>query len=449
MSEQLFNQKGENAVKITREALTKIGIKDITRAWRNRTSGARHVMTDKRCAGLMLITGATSQTWSVGYRPRGVDPMTGKRLPMKALTIGTPATHSPDQALAEALRAKGSAKIGGDPVADRKAAIAEAALARVATVERAMADYLAVLPTKEKRGGGRISENWVREQAAHLGYAVAALGIASAPIASVDVRTVRQLQHGGAYRHRFGALNRFLDWCVHEDRIAFNPCASIGRAYRPSAARRRERTPSLKELAMIWTAAESALAPAFRDFTRFAICIPARRGEIATMDWRHVDLDAKVWRQPGRLTKNRDAHELRLHPLALEILARRHEAAGRPSVGLVFPAPRSMKPIGVFSEMLRALHRAAPAVERWAYHDIRRSFATALGRLGEDAEGVIDAVLNHRQSATRGGVLGVYNKSTRLPAQAAALERWGALLADALAGRYGEGADVIAFPTRA
>ena len=107
-----------------------------------------------------------------------------------------------------------------------------------------------------------------------------------------------------------------------------------------------------------------------------------------------------------------------------------------------------MKPITTFSAMLRALHRAAPAVEPWSLHDLRRSFASVLGRLGQDDETTIDAVLNHRQAATRGGVLGVYNKSTRLPAQAAALERWGRLIEDALEGRFSE-AEVIPLARRA
>jgi integrase len=268
------------------------------------------------------------------------------------------------------------------------------------------------------------------------------------PIASVDVAMVRPLQHGKVYRHRFGALNRFLDWAVHEDRIAANPCASIGRAYRPKAGGKRERTPSLKEIATIWRGADT-LEPVFRDFVRFAITTPARRGEIATMDWRHIDLEEKVWRQPGRLTKNRDPHELRLNPLALEILVRRWEEAGRPEAGLAFPGPRSGKQIVGFSGFARELHKAAPTVERFGLHDFRRSFATTLGRLGQDDEATIDAVLNHRQSATRGGVLGVYNKSVRLPAQHAALERWGALVADALEGRFPDEAEVVPLTRRA
>jgi integrase len=433
---------------ITREGPVKIGVKTIERAWKGRAKDARHVVTDNERPGLALITNATSQTWSYSYKPRGVDPATGKRFNSRSVTLGSPATLSPDQARAEANKVRDAVAIGGDPAAERKAAIDEAALQRASTVERAVADYLGTLPAKEKKGGGRISENWASEQAAHLSRAVAALGIASSPVEDVDAKTVRALQHGEAYRHRFGALNRFLDWCVHEDRIAANPCASIGRAYRPAVGGKRERTPTLKELATIWTASEQALESAFCDFVRFAITTPARRNEIAKLDWLHLDLEERIWRQPGRLTKNRDAHELRLHPLALEILTRRWEAAGRPRTGLVFPSPRSGKPITAFSGVLRALHRATLGVEPWALHDLRRSFATVLGKLGQDDEATIDAVLNHRQSATRGGVVGVYNKATRLPAQHAALERWGALVADALERRFPEEGQVIPLARR-
>jgi integrase len=445
----MSSRKKEEAMKITREGPVKIGIKTIERVWRSRAKDGRHVVTDSERPGLALIVNATSMSWSYSYKPRGADPETGKRFNSKSVTLGSPDTLSPDEARAAANRVRDAVAAGGDHAAERKTEIAEAALQRSATVERAVADYLAVLPVKEKRGGGRISQAWAEEQAHHLRRAVAALGIASAPVESVDVKTVRKLQHGEAYRHRFGALNRFLDWCVHEDRIVFNPCASIGRAYRPAAGGKRERTPSLKELATIWAAAGQALDPTFCDVVRFAICVPARRGEISNLRWEHVDLDAKVWRQPGKLTKNREPHELRLHPLALEILTRRWQAAGRPRAGLVFPAPRSGKPIAALSYVAHALHRATPGVEPWAPHDLRRSFATALGKLGQDDEVTIDAVLNHRQSATRGGVLGVYNKARRFSAQAEALERWGALVADALEGRFPVEAEVIPLARRA
>jgi integrase len=436
-------------MKITREGPVKIGIKTIERVWRARAKDARHVVTDSERPGLALIVNATSMAWTYSYKPRGVDPATGKRFNTKSVTLGSPDTLSPDQARAEANRVKDAVSTGGDPAADRRAAIAEAVFGRAATVERAVADYLIPLPHKEKKSGGRISERWAKEQAEHLRRAVDTLGIASAPIASVDAKTVRELMRGVSYRHRFGALNRFLDWCCHENRIEANPCASIGRAYRPAAGGKRERTPSLRELATIWKTAGTAVGPTFRDFVRFAICIPARRHEIATMDWRHVDLEEKVWRQPGKLTKNKQAHELRLHPLALEIVSRRWEAAGRPNASLVFPAPRTGAVIVAFAGMVRALRKAAPDIEPWSLHDMRRAFASALGKLGLDTETIIDQCLNHKASSSRGGVLGVYNRSVRLGAQHAALERWGSLIAGALAGRFPEETEVISLAQRA
>ena len=43
------------------------------------------------------------------------------------------------------------------------------------------------------------------------------------------------------------------------------------------------------------------------------------------------------------------------------------------------------------------------------------------------AESVADALLNHRQSATRGGVLGVYQRADRHPERRQALEFWQAI----------------------
>ena len=66
------------------------------------------------------------------------------------------------------------------------------------------------------------------------------------------------------------------------------------------------------------------------------------------------------------------------------------------------------------------------------------------------AESVVDAVLNHRQTATRGGVLGVYQRAQRWPEQAKAMEAWGAILAAALDGEAPTvGADVLPLRRRA
>jgi integrase len=146
------------------------------------------------------------------------------------------------------------------------------------------------------------------------------------------------------------------------------------------------------------------------------------------MTWEQLDLSAKTWTIPARLTKNGDPHRLYLHPLAVEILEGRSAASGRN--GLVFPSPVAGRPIDTLSDIKERL-ATLTSLRDWRWHDFRRSFATALGEAGLQ-EAVVDAVLNHRQSATRGGVLGTYQRARRWPEQVKAAQIWGELIAGAL-----------------
>ena len=100
---------------------------------------------------------------------------------------------------------------------------------------------------------------------------------------------------------------------------------------------------------------------------------------------------------------------------------------------MVFPAPVSGRAVDTFTGIKEAITEAA-GLTGWTWHDFRRSFATALGEAGIP-ESVADAVLNHRQAATRGGVLGVYQRASRWPEQMRAMEFWGQLLKAAIEGR--------------
>ena len=320
--------------------------------------------------------------------------------------------------------------------------------------------YAADLPKRRKlRGNGKLSAPHVRAELAHLRAAVAAMGASHKAIADVGKHDLQNLLRStadmpGAARHRFGAVSRFFDWALDEGHVGANPCGLIGKARRPKPVSSRQDHLPPPQLVRLWTAAGEVegVDPAHRDFVRLLIAVPCRRTEAATMEWQHLDLASAVWTQPGRLTKNGDLHRLRLHPLALDLLRARHEAAGRPKAGLVFPIEG--KPISAFGWIKRKLDDAS-SVTGWRFHDLRRSFATVLGETGVP-EPVLDSVLNHRQAATRGGVLGVYQLAARWPEQAAAIERWGGILAAALEGQapavHGRDAplmDIAAPPTRA
>jgi integrase len=150
------------------------------------------------------------------------------------------------------------------------------------------------------------------------------------------------------------------------------------------------------------------------------------------MDWAHLDLKAGIWAQPDKMTKNGDPHRFHLPALALDMLRARHKAAGKPAAGIVFPAPKSGGALTTFSTIKAELDGLA-AFTDWSWHDLRRTFATALGEAGFP-EAVADAVLNHRQAATRGGVLGVYQRAERWGERKAAMEAWAAVLGSAIKG---------------
>jgi integrase len=262
--------------------------------------------------------------------------------------------------------------------------------------------------------------------------------VPAADLTEADVRTLFASATGvTTARKRFGALSRFLDWCQEAGHVSINSCALIGRSRRPKAPQARSHYLTLAELARLWKAADALREPVWRDLVRFLIAVPCPRNEAARLEWMHLDIATAEWRQPGHMTKNRDAHRLHLHALALDVLRARQEATS--GKGLVFPAPRSGRPVDTFTNIKNAIVKAAKptgageetSLDDWTWHDFRRSFASALGEAAV-SEAVADAVLNHRQSATRGGVLGVYQRASRWPEQVQATELWGQLLTAAI-----------------
>ena len=443
-------------MRVTSEGPTKITKATIDGAWRRRKADQRLIIRDKDCRGLALIVNATSMTWSYAYRLRGIDPHTRRRWPNRAVTLGNPATHSADDARNEANQLKGQAARGGDPAVERKAIADATRRKRSGTFARLVDEYARVLPKRQKMrgGGGFPSPRYVAEELSQLRLAIDEMDITDKPVSELGIADLRKLLAGdGNQRGRFSALSRFLDWTQDAGHIQANPCILIARARRPRAPQARSHYLTPAQLARLWMAAERLDEPVRRDLTRFLIAVPCRRGEAARLDWAHLDLDAAEWRQPSHMTKNRDPHRLHLNALALDVLRVRKTATG--GRGLVFPAPKSGGVVDTFSDMKAALMDAAisqqgdegAALAGWTWHDFRRSFATALGENGIP-EAVADAVLNHRQSATRGGVLGVYQRASRWPEQMRAMELWGRLLAAAIEGKI-EGAEVVPFVARA
>ena len=78
--------------------------------------------------------------------------------------------------------------------------------------------------------------------------------------------------------------------------------------------------------------------------------------------------------------------------------------------------------IGAWSHAKRRLD-AACGVEGWVIHDLRRTMATGLQKLGVPLQ-TVEAILGHT-SGSRAGIVGVYQRHNYADERRAALEAWG------------------------
>lgn len=324
---------------------------------------------------------------------------------------------------------------GGDPAKQREAERDAARAERAAAVDALAKSYAKALPGRPSlRGSGAISADHAAAELAAVTRAIARMDLAGRPVSQIAAADLLGLLHREAARPAtarltFGAFGRFLDWCVEAGHLAANPCHAIPRAKRPKPPPARRRVVALPDLARLWNAAPTLPAP-LGDLARVLIAVPVRRGEAARLAWQDVDLEAGAWTLPGAITKNGDPHRIALPPLVLRILRARHKAEGSPVAGLAFPSPRVGKEVTGWTKIKAELGKAA-GFTAWTWHDFRRSFASIMAERGI-AEPVADAVLNHRQSGTRGGVLGVYQHAQRRPEQEAAMRAWCDALATAI-----------------
>jgi integrase len=179
------------------------------------------------------------------------------------------------------------------------------------------------------------------------------------------------------------------------------------------------------ELRSVWRATEGP--GSFNAIVRALLLTGQRREEVAAMTWDDVAADLSAWTIPGTRAKNGVAHLVPLSSQAQTILRAAPHIEGN---DLVFPGLRG--PFNGFSKAKEALDKAS-GVNNWRLHDLRRSLATGLQKLGVRLE-VTEAVLNH-VSGSRAGVVGLYQRHNWADEKRAALNAWGAHVAALIEGR--------------
>ncbi len=225
-----------------------------------------------------------------------------------------------------------------------------------------------------------------------------------------------QRRNGGTSESRgrkiYAALSVLFGWLARHRRVPSNPCAGV---WRPSAPPARDRVLSDAEIAAFWRACDAVAAP-FGGNQLMLLPEPGKTKWPACAT--SLSADGTTWTVPGTRTKNHRGLVVPLAPLAREIIAALPVIEG---AGFVFTTNGRRK-ISGWSKGKPRLDAQMPNVKPWRIHDLRRTCASGMQRLGVPTE-VIERALNH-VSGAYGGVAGIYQRDPMTEEVTAALLRW-------------------------
>lgn len=229
-------------------------------------------------------------------------------------------------------------------------------------------------------------------------------------------------------------ISAFYSWAMPRlERLHFNPSRDAGRPDKPKA---RERVLSDSELWGLWLVACGEGHP-WGPALKLLMLTGSRRDEVFCADRDEFDLRTGEWVIPAKRAKNGQVHIVPLSKTALRILESIPRIDGTDKL---FPARGNAEngPSGFSRAQARFRSSLDNALERdggdhWSLHDIRRTVATGMQRLGVRFE-VTEAVLNHISGA-RGGIAGVYQRHDWKHEKRAALDAWDTMLNDIVTGK--------------
>jgi integrase len=414
--------------------------------------GAKRLeIPDGGAVGLHLVVQPSGvKSWALRFRGVGGKPvkMTLGRLHLGEELAGAPVVGSP-LTLAGARRL--AAEINQQRASHRDVVGEAQAAKRKAKVERedAAANSFEAAARRYVESQKKRTRRWQYEarflglQPVGSGLEVIRKGLCdrwgSRPIAGITpaevhgaIKETLRLGVPGLARHRtgeseamarqmFAYLSGLFGWLVRNMDLDKNPVANVGR---PPPGKPRERVLSDEEIRLFWSATAEIGEP-FGPLLQILLLTGQRLREISNMERGELGSDdhgRPVLRLPGTRTKNRKSHAVPLSPTVAALLDGLH----RISPKYVFSLSGS-SPVRVGTDVKRRIDKemaalAGAPIPHWTLHDIRRSVASGLARLGVRLE-VTEKILNHA-SGSFAGIVGVYQRHSFHEEMRQALDAW-------------------------
>ncbi|MFL0418410.1 tyrosine-type recombinase/integrase [Sphingomonas sp. 179-I 2A4 NHS] len=395
---------------------------------------------DSEVAGFGLrVTAAGARSYVFQYR------MGGREVRAQRVTIGPHGSWTPDKARTEAKRLRVLVDQGVNPAEqDRER--------RRQAVDLAFDVYAALFVKSALKNDWK---DWAAGERLLMSEAVPVLR--AKPLLTIkrsDIAAVldRLADRPASARLAHATMRKMFKWAEGRGDIERSPMDGMKA---PATVAARDRVLSDRELALVWKAANDLAYP-FGPLFRLLILTGQRREEVAGLEWQELDRATATWDLPARRAKNGQAHIVPLSRAALGLLDELAAAVIEPRDGEPIQWPRrrlvftttGKTAVSGYSKAKARLDATIAAMEAraaadesrepetvpaWRTHDLRRTVATGLQRLGVRFE-VTEAVLNH-VSGSKSGIAGVYQRHDWKEEKREALAAWAAHVADLQQGK--------------
>lgn len=337
----------------------------------------RMELHDAEVPGLVLrVSASGTRSWSFTYRFKGA---------LTRLTLGQWPGLSLKEARERAREARGTVQRGMDPVQERRDLERERRL----TFAPVVTDYIERYAKPHQR-------TWRKTESILTRLAVPAWG--DLPLKDIHRRDVVDLLEAVARTTPYQAnhlrcfLSHLFKWCIERELLDTSPLVGTKSRFKPQP---RSRVLSDIELVALWRATQQ-VGGAFGAATRLLLLTGMRRQEVAALRWDEIQDD---WANlPASRMKNGRNFRAPLSATAKALICAQPKVCeyvftttgGRPISGWGKAKKR-------LDEQMTGELRAPPA--DWRIHDLRRTVASGLARLGYRTE-VIKRVLAHVAKAS-------------------------------------------------
>ncbi len=374
--------------------------------------------------GLYLkVTLGGGKSWILRYM------LAGKRHDMG---IGPYPEISLAMARAKALEARRLRIDGVDPLAARRAAKAQAALASAAAVtfREAAERYLKVHAAKWSNP--KHAAQWTATLATYAYPTMGPLPVAgietSHVLAALEPIWTEKAETASRVRQRietilsYAMAQRWRPEGLNPARLKGN--IDVLLPARGAAARvEHHAAVDWRQAPKFWRTLETQAGVGAMAL-RFCILTASRTSETLGATWDEIDADAALWTIPGERMKARRAHRVPLSPAALEILKALREISSGPHI---FPGMKRGKPLSNMS-LLAVLKRMGR--DDVTTHGFRSTFRDWGSETGAAPEHVMEMSLAH---TVGNKLVSAYRRGDLLEQRATVMRGWAAYLTSPIA----------------